>query len=172
MTAASQDERLGAVLAELARLEESAKYSAQGQFEAAKTWRVINWLVGITAATCAGTGGVLTFTSGHLQIAAGVLALTGAAFAAAQAVLRPARAASEAHQAGTAYLAIQGDARRARTVERHFGDDAELKRRLDTLAGQVKEANRLAGTIPGFAYRRAKKNIAAGGQTHEAERDD
>lgn len=45
---------------EARRLEESAMYSAQGQFERAKFWRGLNLSLGVGAAVLAATGGAVT----------------------------------------------------------------------------------------------------------------
>ncbi|WP_209282646.1 hypothetical protein [Streptomyces rimosus] len=50
-------ERRMAIASELERLEESAKFSSQSQFEQSKRWRAINLLLGVPASGLAASGG-------------------------------------------------------------------------------------------------------------------
>lgn len=71
-----------AIRQELSRLEESAMWSAQGQLEQARRWRILNFLLGIPGtalAAVAGTAALLTATG---RAWAGALALAAAVFSA------------------------------------------------------------------------------------------
>jgi Flp pilus assembly protein TadB len=57
---------------ELHRLEESAKYSAQILFEAAKQWRGVNLLLGFPASVLAAVSGATALTATTDRIVAGV----------------------------------------------------------------------------------------------------
>src|SRR5260370_24653046 len=63
---------------EARRLEESAMYSAQGQFERAKFWRAVNLSLGVAAAILAAVAGVVGLASDSARILSGVLALIAA----------------------------------------------------------------------------------------------
>jgi hypothetical protein len=63
---------------EIRRLEESAMYSAQGQFEQAKFWRALNLSLGAGAAILAAVAGVVGLASDSARILSGVLALVAA----------------------------------------------------------------------------------------------
>ena len=70
-----------AIQAEVARILESAVFSAQGQFEAAKAWRALHWTLGVLTAGLSTLAAVLTFAT-DAQIASGILAVVAAIAAA------------------------------------------------------------------------------------------
>lgn len=60
-----------AIQAEVARILESAVFSAQGQFEAAKVWRALHWTLGVlTAATPLSSASTLSEVPHPLQFSA------------------------------------------------------------------------------------------------------
>ncbi|WP_074040809.1 SLATT domain-containing protein [Dermacoccus nishinomiyaensis] len=154
---------------EASRLEESAKFAAQSQFEAAKSWRSWNWVLGGLATGASGIGGVLTFANGDLQMFGGGLAIAAALSAAVLTTLRPGAHADAAQSVANEYLAIQGDARRLRLLGLPDMDPSASYESVKALAGQSKRINAQAAPPPRFAYRRARKNIENGGQTHEVD---
>jgi hypothetical protein len=76
------ERRRKAIEEELHRLEESAMYSAQVQFEAAKQWRGLNLALGVPASVLAAVSGATALTATTGRIIAGVLALVSAGFGA------------------------------------------------------------------------------------------
>jgi hypothetical protein len=72
------DTRLQAIAAELHRIEENARYSAQSQFEQAKYWRGINLAFGIPTSILAALAGGTGLASVNLRIFAAWLALAAA----------------------------------------------------------------------------------------------
>ena len=154
---------------EASRLEESAKFAAQSQFEAAKSWRAWNWVLGGLATGASGIGGVLTFASGDLQMLGGGLAIAAALSAAVLTTLRPGTQADAAQSVANEYLAIQGDARRFRLLGLPDMDPSASYESVKALAEQSKRINAQAAPPPRFAYQRAKTNIENGGQTHEVD---
>lgn len=154
--------------AERSRIEESAMYSAEGQIEASKLWTSLHWIVGGTTAIVSGVAGVLTFAAHELQITAGVLALVAAATAALHVTLRPDKRAERAQDAASRYKALQSAARRL-AIDIPTRDLSEVRAQLERLAKDADRINRDADPIPGIAYRRARRNIEAGGQTYQAD---
>lgn len=158
-----------AIRDEAARLEESAKWSAQGQFEAAKAWRTSNWVLGGFTTASSGVAGVLAFATDTLQVVAGILAICAAITAAVHTTLKPDKRAELAQGAGNDYLTLQGDARRLLSLDSPQGDLDTLRKNLDSLAKRQSEINHRADVTPRFAYKRAKKNIDSGGQRYEVD---
>lgn len=79
------------VAEEVHRLHESAMWSAQGQFEQTKLWRLANICLGVPAAALAAlAGGVGLASDGKLTYAS-VMALVAAALSAALTTLNPSR---------------------------------------------------------------------------------
>lgn len=154
--------------AERSRIEESAKYSAEGQIEASKAWTRLHWIVGGGTAIASGVTAVLTFAAGGLQLLAGSLAILAAIAAAVHVTLRPDKRAERTQANAARYKACQGAARR---LAIHIGTAPldGLRTQLETLAGEIDAVNRSADPIPRFAYARAKKNIEGGSQTFEAD---
>lgn len=70
-----------AMRTEVARVRESAIFSAQGQLEAAKAWRAIHWTLGVLTAALSTLAVVLTVAT-DAQGAPGILAMVAAIVAA------------------------------------------------------------------------------------------
>ena len=151
---------------ECARIEESARYSCQGQFEQAKTWRKVNTTLGILASCASALAAIFTFASGDGQLVAGVTAVAAALLTATYAALGPERRAAHMQAVANRYLAIQGDARRFMRVELPTLAVDDALARLQELAAELQEIHSDADPINKFAFRRAHANITAGGQTY------
>lgn len=150
---------------EARRIQESAEYSAQGQFEAAKAWRASNWVLGGCTTAASGVAGVLTFASDGLQTLSGILALTAAVTAAVHATLRPDKKSEKAQTSANEYLAIQSAARRLALLDIPAAS-INVRTRLEALADRAEAVNKSADAIPKFAYNRGKKNIERGSQAY------
>jgi hypothetical protein len=153
-----------AIAAEAGRLEEAAVYSAQGQFETAKRWRMAHWLLGLSTSVASASAGVLAFSSGGLQIVAGCLALLGAASGGVHTTLSPDRRSARAAESANGYIALRDDARRLRAIKALRDDCDALRSELNELGMRVAEINQRAAPIPRSAYLRARRNIQEGGQ--------
>jgi hypothetical protein len=149
---------------ELSRIEESARYSSQGQFEQAKIWRKVNAILGTTSALMTAAAGVLTFAKEDLEFWAGGAAIMAALLVAAMTAVAPERHATRAQQAAVTYLAVQGRARRALLIELSGVSGEEALEILKTLSAERDEANRMADPISRVARGRARRNIECGGQ--------
>ncbi|AND17813.1 SLATT domain-containing protein [Rathayibacter tritici] len=154
---------------EFSEVEDRAKWSAQGQFEQAKGWQKFNlWLGSLSAASAAVSGALVLAPSG-LDIIGGVLALFAAAGGAVMTVVNASQRATGATTAANAYLEIQNAARRARLVDAPWADLEKSRAVLEGLTERIDEQNRSAEPISRRAYRKAGRNIKAGGQTTDLE---
>jgi hypothetical protein len=167
----SQDTRRQAIEAELKRLEESAKDSAQSQFEQAKQWRGVNLGLGVPTSVFAAIAGAMVLAEQNLALFAGVMSLLAAAGGAILTTVNAAHRMNQASAAANAYLEIQTAARQARLIDLPGQDLDDAKATLDELTARRDEQNRTAEVPNRRAYRKGQKNIAAGGQTYEVDRD-
>lgn len=158
-----------AIRDEASRIHESAVFSAQGQFEAAKTWRAAHWILGGLTAVVSALSAVLTFAS-EAQAFGGALAVVAALTAAVLTTSRPDRLAERAVARGNDYTTLRNDVRRLLHVQVPTGPISVLRKALDGLARRASELDHSADPIPRFAYRAAKRNVERdGGQNFEAD---
>jgi hypothetical protein len=167
---ASASPDLSAIENELARIEEAARYSAQSQFVQAKTWRLVNLVIGIPSAVLAAIAGGTILASTGYRALAGILALASAGLGAIVTTLNAARRAEQAHVSANSYLGLENDARVARTVDlpRLSFDDARSA--LKELEGRRSEINQGAEIPSWIAYWRGRRNIQRGGTRYEVDR--
>lgn len=158
-----------AVRVELENIEEAAKYSGQGQFEQAKLWRAAHLALSVPAAALAAVAGATALASTTGRLAAGIVALVSAGFGAVSSSLDAASRAEAAQTSGNRYLALQSDARVARNVDLPTQSEDDARQSLGELMARREEINAEAAVIAKLAYKRAQKNIQAGGQTYESE---
>jgi hypothetical protein len=159
-----------AIETELSNIEESAKWSSQGQFEQAKLWRATHLVVGVPAATLAAVAGATALASTASRVAAGIVALVAAGLSAVAASLDAAGRAEGAQTAGNRYLAVQTAARVARDIDLPRQDLDTARKTVGELLARHDEINAEAAVISKYAYRRAGRNIVAGGQTYATEK--
>lgn len=158
-----------AIQAEVARVHESAVFSAQGQFEAAKAWRALHWTLGVLTAGLSTLAAVLTFAT-DAQVASGILAVVAAIAAAVLTSSRPDKLAERAVARGNDYTTLRNDARRVLHVQVANDEVGVLREALDGLAGRASDLDHTSDPIPRFAYNRAKRNIERdGGQQFEVD---
>jgi len=167
----SEAERREAIRDELCRIEESATYSAQGQFEQAKQWRAVNLALGLPASVLAAISGATALASTAGRFLAGVLALAAAAFGAILTTVNASHRTSQASAAANAYLEIQTAARQARLVDLDHLPVEDARTALAELSARRDEQNKTAESPNRFAYRRAKRNLRAGGQSYAVDAD-
>lgn len=167
---ANETARRAAIEAELRRVEESAMYSAQIQFEQTKQWRGVNLGLGLPASALAAISGATALASTTGRFAAGILALVSAGFGAILTTLNAAHRMNQASAAANAYLEIQTGARQAREVDLPSWTIEEARNALAELTSRRDEQNKTAEVPNSRAYKRAKKNIDAGGQTYETDK--
>ena len=159
---------------EARRLEESAMYSAQGQFERAKFWRAFNLSLGVGAAILAAVAGVVGLASDSARILSGVLALVAAGIVSVLTTVNADRRHSQASAAANAYLEIQTAARQLHAVDLPRLDYDTARTRFAELTGRRDEVNKTTDMPSRRAYRRGQANIERGAQrynVHKAGRD-
>jgi hypothetical protein len=157
---------------ELSRIEESATFSAQAQFEQAKYWRAVNLTLGVPAAVLAAIAGATALASTTGRVAAGIIALIAAGLSAITTTLNAAQRTEQGQAAGNLYLALQSDARIARETDLPRQSFDEARAALAELRVRQDEINQSSALPARYAYRRAKKNIERGGQRYEIDRSD
>lgn len=164
--AADPGPRRAAIADELRRLEESAMYSAQTQFETAKHWRSVHLMMGIPTSLLAAVAGTTALVESTGRIAAGILALVSAGLGAIMTTVNAPQRMTHATSCANAYLEVQTAARQTRTVDLHVLPADEARSVLAELTARRDEQNRAADPPSPRAYRRAQVNIARGGQTY------
>lgn len=162
---------------EALRIHESAVFSAQGQFEQAKFWRQINVWLGVAAAIAAAIAGAAGLAGSRfpsnlrilVDVIAGILALVAAALSSTMATINASRRMSQAQSAANGYLRLQTLSRQLVLVDLLHLDYDQARTQLEQLSTTQSELNKSAEPIGWLSYRRAQKNIAAGGQTYDVD---
>ncbi|MFC5219797.1 SLATT domain-containing protein [Streptomyces coerulescens] len=162
--------RRAAIADELRRLEESAMYSAQMQFETAKHWRGVHLMLGIPTSLLAAVAGTTVLVESTGRVAAGVLALVSAGLSAVMTTVNAPQRMTHATACANAYLEVQTAARQTRTVDLPVLPVDEVRAVLTELTARRDEQNRTADPPGRRAYRRAQANIGRGGQTYAVDR--
>jgi hypothetical protein len=151
---------------EFSRIEESAEFSSQAQFEQAKLWRGINLLLGVPAAALAAVAGATALASTSGRVAAGIIALVAAGLGAVVTTLNAAQRTEQAQAAGNLYLALQSDARISREIDLPNQSTEAAREALQGLRVRQDEINQQSALPSFYAYWRAKRNISKGRQTY------
>ncbi len=133
-----------AIRDELERIEESAKWSAQCQFEQAKQWRGINLALGLPASSLAAVSGAAALASTTSRVVAGVIALVSAAFGALLTTVNASHRTNRATAAANSYLEIQTAARQARLIDLPTATPDEARSILAELTARRDEQNKTA----------------------------
>lgn len=162
MGAPQDSPQRAAILTEVARIHESAIYSAQGQFEAAKAWRALHWTLGVLTTAMSTLAAVLTFAT-CAQVASGIVAMVAGIAAAVLTGSRPDKLAERAVARGNDYTALRNDARRLLHVQIPNDEIGALREALDELAQRASDLDHTSDPIPRFAYDKAKQNIERDG---------
>ena len=162
--------RRKAIEEELARIEESAKYSAQGQFEQLKTWRSVNLLLGVPGSLLAAAAGATGLAATAGRVTAGVLAILSAGFGAVLTTINASHHINQAASAANAYLEIQTAARQAREIDLPYMEIDEARQILAEVTARRDEQNKTAEAPNRRSYRRAQANIKRGGQAYEVDK--
>jgi hypothetical protein len=161
-----ESRRRKAIEDELKRLEESAMYSSQIQFEQAKQWRGVNLTLGLPASVLAAVAGATALAGTAGRIAAGIIALVSAAFGAILTTVNASHRMNQASAAANAYLEIQTAARQARLIDMPDQSIEDGRAALGELTARRDEQNKTAEPPGRRAYRKARKNIEGGGQSY------
>ena len=155
-----------AIRGELQRLEESAMFSSQAQFEQTKKWRSVNYLLGIPASLLAAAAGGTALAATAGRVAAGIMAIVAAGLGALLTTVNASHHMNQASSAANAYLEIQTAARQYRLIDLPNGDLSEARQQLAELTARRDEQNKTAEAPSRSAYKKAKANITGGGQSY------
>lgn len=154
---------------EAARIEESATYASETQFEYAKRWRRADrWIGGGASvlAAAAGVGGLADVLSVKW---AGFLAILSAVAAAVAASLGAPKTKEKAGIAANGYRALQQDVRMFIRLDLPGLSSSDARERLQSLVDRLQELNREADIPSAPAWRKGKASIEAGSQRFEAD---
>jgi hypothetical protein len=162
---------LQAIAVEADRTHESALYSAQGQFEQAKLWRLLNLVLGVPAAALAAVSGG-TGLAGHGGAAPGVLALIAAGFGSTLTTVNASRRMTQAQASANAFLQLQTAARQFVTIDLVDLSRDDAREVLRNLTSTRNELNKTADPPGRYAYWLSQRNIKKGSQDYEADKED
>lgn len=149
---------------ELARLEETARWSSQTQFEAGKAWHRWNLRLGVPASILGLFSGGAAYLDSFPGWVVGTGALAGAGLATVMTILGSERRAQHAKACGNAFHDVQDDARRMLMIDLAGMEPVKARSQLDSLTKRYSETRLAADTPNRRAYNRARKNIDEGGQ--------
>lgn len=155
--------------AELRRVEESALYSKESQFVAAKWWRGTNIALGVPASVLAAVAGSTVLASGSYEIWTGIAALAAGALGGIMTTVNAARRAEQGSAAANSYLAIYDAARVLRTVDLPHMERDEARDALAKLIARRDEVNRNTPIPSTLAYRIGRGNILKGNTDYAAD---
>ncbi|MCL8250365.1 SLATT domain-containing protein [Aeromicrobium fastidiosum] len=164
------DVHLRGVGAEFSRLEESARFSGQCQFEQFKFWRSWNWILGIPAFALGAWSGAAVIGNTLPDVYAGSMGLVGATLAGVMTLLSAERRADRAAIDANAFQDIQQEARQALLVDLLAVDVTRGRGMLADLTRRYEETRRSAEPVFRLSYRRARRNIREGGQSFGVDR--
>ncbi|WP_369028999.1 SLATT domain-containing protein [Streptomyces adonidis] len=160
-----------AIAEEAERIHESALFSAQGQFEQAKLWRLINLIIGVPAAILGAIAGGTSLAGSEWGNWPGYLALTAAALTATLTTVNASRRMTQAQSSGNAYLQLQTQARQFLAIDLVDMPKEDARTILQNLTNSRDELNKTADPPGRIAYWRAKRNISRGGQRYAVDRE-
>ena len=152
------------IIKEAKRIEESALYSSKGQFVAAYMWSNFHLAIGLLMVI--GTAGAAAlalspFDPRHTWAA--MVYIVVAVLSAILTFLNPNERSASHHNAGNHYDSLMSRVRVFWTIQCGQEDsEAELAARLEALGNEKDRLNLSSPQIPYWAYRIAKRQIAAG----------
>lgn len=162
--------RRKAIEAELLRLEESAMYSSQAQFEETKHWRGVNLSLGLPASLLAAAAGATALAATAGRVTAGILAIAAAGFGAVLTTVNASHHMNQASSAANAYLEIQTAARQARGIDLPYMSIDDARQILAEITARRDEQNKTADPPSKRSHRKAQANIKGGGQTYHVDK--
>lgn len=155
---------------EAERIGEDALYSSKGHFNAADSWRRLNYGLGIPAVTMSAVAGLSAFADfDKSNVVAGILALLVAVLTAISTFLNPEEQAAAHHAAGSKFNSLKNRCRLFATTSTARVSISDLARQLRELSDERDDLNESSPPIPGRAFRRARKGIEAGEASYEVD---
>ncbi|WP_328351722.1 SLATT domain-containing protein [Streptomyces sp. NBC_00445] len=158
--------RRRAIEAELLRIEESAMYSAQCQFEETKRWRAVHLFLGVPATLLAAIAGTTALVESTGRTVAGILALISSGLGAVLTTVNASQRTTQAAASANAYLEIQTAARQHREIDLNHWTMHEAREALLALTARRDEQNTKAEVPSRRSYRKAKANLRTGTQRY------
>jgi len=152
------------LIKEARRIEEDSLYSATGHFVAANFWTNFHLWIGVpTSILAAVAGGSALSQFDNHNIIAGILAIVVTALTAVTTFLNPNEKANSHRNAGNKYNSLRNKARIFCEIDSCREDsDQEITKQLKELAKRRDELNQNSPQIPGWAYKKARKEIEEG----------
>lgn len=168
----SEAESRSQIRKEAERVEESAMYTSQTQFEYSKTWRSIDRWVGGTAAALAAVSAAGGLSEVLSAAWAGLVALIAALTGAVATVLGAPKSKDRAHSTANALLALQQDARIFINVDLAEMSIDDARDQLRTLVARQQELTATAEIPSKRAWKRGKQNVISGGQDYATDEEE
>ena len=164
------DEELKEIRNETKRIEESATYSSETQFEYAKRWRSVDrWLSGSSAVVAAIAG-----VCGLAQLLtirwAGFIAILAAALSAMAASIDASQTKANAAASATAYRSLQQDARILSNIDLHNLSNDKALKRVHELADRLQHLNQQSEIPSRGSWLKAKKEVEDGSQNYKVDK--
>lgn len=159
----------GEVVAEFQRLEEDLLYTEKAHFAAAEHFRVLHYLLGVTAAVASGATAASAFND-RSKLAAG-LSIVAAIAAALVTFLKPEATATRHLDAARQLGDLKFRIRQARVLDAHIdsplGDD-QLRELARTFTAEKQALLADTPTVGPFAFWRASRKIESGHFEYQA----
>jgi hypothetical protein len=154
---------------EVQRVEESARYASETQFEYAKRWRRVDRLIGGAAAVLAAVAGVGGLADQLSARWAGFVAILAAGVGAVAASIGAPQTKEKAAGSANAYRSLQQDARILINIDLDMVAIHEARERLQRLVDRLQQLNAEAEIPSRHAWKRAKASLESGSQDYQAD---
>jgi hypothetical protein len=166
---ATEQEMIAALRREAERIEEDAKYSSKGHFNAEEKWESRHYWLGIPATVLAAVAGASLFNS--CPKLAGFFAMLASLLTGLMTFLNSNERAATHRDAAGQFLALRNNARHFREVELLQEQRLnELPEQLKGLLTTCNELNQKSPRIPRGAFAAARKGIEEGEATYKADK--
>jgi SMODS and SLOG-associating 2TM effector domain family 4 len=161
------------IIREAKRIEEALLYSSRGHFTAARLWSNFHLWIGIPMVLLSAIAGASALAEfDHNHVIAGILSIIIAALSGVMTFLNP-NAKAAAHQtAGNKYDSLMNKVRMFWSIDcwRDESDDV-LTEKVKYLSEQKDVLNNTCPQPPNWAYKIAKRGIAAGEADYEVDKE-
>lgn len=152
------------IIKEAKRMEESALYSSKGHLVVAYLWSNFHLAIGLLMVISTAVAAALVLSPfDRWHIWAAILYILVAVLSAILTFLNPNERSGSHLNTGNHYDSLMNRVRVFWTIQCGLGDsEAELAAKMQALAGEKDRLNLSSPQIPYWAYRIAKRQIAAG----------
>lgn len=160
---------IDAMRKEAQRIEEDSIHSAKGHFNTATIWNRRHYCLGGPATVLGALAGAAIIK--NCPELAAFLSLGATILTALVTFLKPSERASEHKSVGDQYLALRNDARVFREIELLVPEEGQpLTDKIKALSQRRNELNQSSPEIPRKAFEQARKGIAEGEASHQADK--